>query len=149
MCTVPPVQDATEARADELDGLAENPAANDDGEEPDDDEEEQANTETPGKACIASHPGAMTSNQTLRQWLPKCDTVAALWEATEEMKIQSRTTECDALVRVAYQCQTNVTWKEETLALAGRTLEEAFALENLSWCQDVGCKPLSYVLPEQ
>ena len=84
----------------------------------------------------------MTSNQTLRQWLPKCDTVAALWEATEEMKIQSRTAECDALVRVAYQCQTNVTWKEETLALAGRTLEEAFALENLSWCQDVGCKPL-------
>lgn len=140
-CT-PPVQDATEARADELDGLAENPAANDDGEEPDDEEEEQANTETPGKACIASHPGAMTSNQTLRQWLPKCDTVAALWEATEEMKIQSRTAECDALVRVAYQCQTNVTWKEETLALAGRTLEEAFALENLSWCQDVVCKPL-------
>lgn len=129
-CT-PPVQDD-----------ADTPAANDDGEESDDDEEEQANTETPGKACIASHPRAMTSNQTLRQWLPKCDTVAALWEATEEMKIQSRTAECDALVRVAYQCQTNVTWKEETLALAGRTLEEAFALENLSWCQDVSCKPL-------
>ena len=129
-CT-PPVQDDTDT-----------PAANDDGEESDDDEEEQADSETPGKACIASHPGAMTSNQTLRQWLPKCDTVAALWEATEEMKIQSRTAECDALVRVAYQCQTNVTWKEETLALAGRTLEEAFALENLSWCQDVSCKPL-------
>lgn len=131
-CT-PPVQDETDT-----------PAANDDGEEPDDDEEEeeQANLEKPGKACIASHPEAMTSNQTLRQWLPKCDTVAALWEATEEMKIQRRTAECDALVRVAYQCQTNVTWKEETLALAGRTLEEAFALENLSWCQDVSCKPL-------
>lgn len=140
-CT-PPIQDEIGARTEELDSLTEIPAANDDGEEPDDDEEEQSNTATPGKACLAGHPGAMTSNQTLRQWLPKCDTVAALWEATEEMKIQSRTTECDALVRVAYQCQTNVTWKEETLALAGRTLEEAFALENLSWCQDVSCKPL-------
>ena len=49
----------TEARADELDGLAENPAANDDGEEPDDDEEEQANTETPkGLYCQSSR--AMT-----------------------------------------------------------------------------------------
>ncbi|WP_445392782.1 ATP-dependent nuclease [Stenotrophomonas pavanii] len=92
--------------------------------------------EKPGKACIAGHPRAGTSNQTLLQWLPKCGTVAALWEATAEQKIQARTNDSDALVRVAYQCRTDVTWGRDTLALAGRTLEEAFALENLEWCQD-------------
>lgn len=114
-----------------------------DAEDIDDDEEDiLVAAEKPGKACIAGHPGAATSNQTLLQWLPKCDTVAALWEATVEQKIQERTSDDDALVRVAYQCRTDVTWGGETLALAGRTLEEAFALENLEWCQDKDRKPL-------
>lgn len=104
-------------------------------EESDDDEDDHT-ADAPGKACIAGHPGATTSNQTLRQWLPKTDTVAELWEATVEQKIQKRTKDQDALIRVAYQCRTDVTWGEKTLALAGRTLEEAFALENLKWCQD-------------
>src|SRR5690606_2324743 len=39
-------------------------------------------------------------------------------------------------------CRTDVTRGGETLALAGRTLEEAFALENLEWCQDKNRKPL-------
>lgn len=118
-------------------------AAGAEAEDIDDDEEDlPVAAEKPGKACIAGHPGAATSNQTLLQWLPKCDTVAALWEATAEQKIQARTDDNDALVRVAYQCRTDVTWGEETLALAGRTLEEAFALENLEWCQDKNRKPL-------
>lgn len=91
--------------------------------------------ERPGKACIAGHPGAVTSNQTLLQWLPKRGTVAALWEATAGDKTQARANDNDALVRVAYQCPTDVTWGGDTLSLAGRTLEEAFALENLDWCQ--------------
>ncbi|MFG9250416.1 ATP-dependent endonuclease [Pseudomonas aeruginosa] len=118
-------------------------AAGADAEEIDDDEADlPVAAEKPGKACIAGHPGAVTSNQTLLQWLPKCDTVAALWEATAEQKIQARMDDNDALVRVAYQCRTDVTWGGETLALAGRTLEEAFALENLEWCQDKNRKPL-------
>lgn len=118
-------------------------AAGADAEDIDDDEDDlPVAAEKPGKACIAGHPGAATSNQTLLQWLPKCDTVAALWEATAEQKIQARTDDNDALVRVAYQCRTDVTWGGETLALAGRTLEEAFALENLEWCQDKNRKPL-------
>ncbi len=98
--------------------------------------------EKPGKACIASHPGAVTSNQTLLHWLPKCETVAALWEATADDKTQARANENDALVRVAYQCCTDVTWGGNTLSLAGRTFEEAFALENLGWCQHKDRKPL-------
>jgi predicted ATP-dependent endonuclease of OLD family len=118
----------------------------------DEDEDEEAvgqlPVEKPGKACIASHPRAATSNQTLLQWLPKCGTVAALWEATDNDKTQARTYDNDALVRVAYQCPTKVTWSGTTLLLAGRTLEEAFALENLNWCQHIDRKPLQLRIPK-
>lgn len=118
------------------------------GTDDEDDEDLRLAAEKPGKACIAGHPGAATSNQTLLQWLPKCDAIAALWEATPEQKTQARTDENGALVRVAYQCRTDVTWRGETLALAGRTLEEAFALENIGWCQDENRKPLQLCIPK-
>jgi hypothetical protein len=111
-------------------------------DEEDEDEEAAPAAEKPGKACIAGHPGAATSNQTLLQWLPKCGTVEALWSATVEDKTQARANANDALVRVAYQCCTDVTWGEDTAVLAGRTLEEAFALENLAWCQHKDRRPL-------
>ncbi len=40
------------------------------------------------------------------------------------------------MIRVAYQTLREITWGKETEKLAGRTLEEMFALENLVWCQD-------------
>jgi predicted ATP-dependent endonuclease of OLD family len=101
---------------------AQDAAAADADEDEDEDEDEegqaagQAPAEKPGKACIAGHPGAATSNQTLLQWLPKCGTVAALWEATAEDKMQARANDNDALVRVAYQCRTDVTWRGDTLS---------------------------------
>lgn len=113
-----------------------------------DDEEEDELANKPGTSCIAGHPGAGTSNQTLRQWLPKCTTVAALWGANDEQKTQPREIDSDALVRVAYQCPVEVTWGEDTEALAGRTLEEAFALENLTWCQDIARRPLQLRIPK-
>lgn len=117
-------------------------------DEADDEDEAPVAVEKPGKSCIAGHPGAATSNQTLLQWLPKCGTVALLWEATGDQKCQLRASDNDALVRVAYQCRTDVTWREETIALAGRTLEEAFALENLAWCQDMEHKSLQLRIPK-
>lgn len=36
---------------------------------------------------------------------------------------------------MAYQVATDVTWAEDTISLCGRTLEEAFGLENAAWCQ--------------
>jgi predicted ATP-dependent endonuclease of OLD family len=123
-----------------------------DGEEDDDEEEEPEPAAgaagKPGKVCIAGHPGAATSNQTLLQWLPRCGTVDALWAATEDDCTQPRANDNEALVRVAYQCRTNVTWGDDTMALAGRTLEEAFALENLAWCQDVARKSLQLRIPK-
>ena len=113
-----------------------------------DDEDDDEPADKPGTSCIAGHPGAGTSNQTLRQWLPKCTTVAALWAVDDEQKTQPREGDSDALVRVAFQCPVEVTWGEETEALAGRTLEEAFALENLVWCQDIARRPLQLRIPK-
>lgn len=117
-------------------------------DEEDDGEEEDEAVDKPGKSCVAGHPGAATSNQTLRQWLPQCTTVAALWDATDEQKTQPRLGDRDALVRVAYQCPVEVSWGNETKAIAGRTLEEAFALENLAWCQELARRPLQLRIPK-
>lgn len=105
-------------------------------------EEEPRPAGKPGKACIAGQADATTSNQTLLKWLPKANTVADLWEATPEQKTQERNAHSDALVRVAYQCLVDVNWGEDVQKLAGRTLEEAFALENLEWSQSKDRKPL-------
>ncbi|WP_421570052.1 ATP-dependent nuclease [Stenotrophomonas sp. PD6] len=122
------------------DGAAIAPAPVDEEEEEDEDSPDGAGK--PGKACIASQADATTSNQTLLKWLPKLDTVNALWQATAEQKTQTRTADGDALVRVAYQCRTQVTWGGDSQLLAGRTLEEAFALENLEWSQSKDRKSL-------
>lgn len=112
-----------------------------------DDENEDEAAEKPGKACLPEHAGAVTSNQTLIQWLPRRRSIADLFAATPDDKIQVRAGDGTALVRVAYQCRTEVTWGEETQALAGRTLEEAFALENLVWCQAVERRDLGLRIP--
>ena len=116
-------------------------------EQDDDADDEDEVAEKPGKACLPEHAGAVTSNQTLIQWLPRRRTIADLFAATPDDKIQARAGDGTALVRVAYQCRTEVTWEEETLALAGRTLEEAFALENLAWCQAADRRDLGLRIP--
>lgn len=133
------------AAADAGDGENGESVANEDDVDDEDDDEP---ADKPGTSCIAGHPGAGTSNQTLRQWLPKCTTVAALWAVDDEQKTQPREGDSDALVRVAFQCPVEVTWGEETEDLAGRTLEEAFALENLVWCQDIARRPLQLRIPK-
>ncbi|MGX1101352.1 ATP-dependent nuclease [Amorphus sp. MBR-141] len=123
-------------------------AAQDTQEVAADEAEDDGEDNKAGSACVAGHPGAATSNLTLKQWLPKRSTVAELWGARDAEKTQVRVQDDDALVRIAYQCQTDVTWGAETQALAGRTLEEAFALENLAWCQDLLRRPLQLRIPK-
>ena len=55
----------------------------------DEEDEAEAADNKPGMSCIAGQLGAATSNQTLLQWLPKCDRVAALWAATDDQKNSS------------------------------------------------------------
>ncbi|MHB1620069.1 MAG: ATP-dependent nuclease [Sulfuricella sp.] len=88
-----------------------------------------------GKTCLPSEPDALTSNQTLIQWLPKKQTVAELLAATDAEKLHQAEGGNGFKVRVTYQVPTDVTWNGTTASLCGRTLEEAFGLENAAWCQ--------------
>ena len=113
------------------------------GEEADDGEGDSP----AGKACPVQEPGAVTSNQTLIQWLPKQTTIADLVAATPEQRTQLPTVTSSAFIRVAYQAANEIMWRENSMSLAGRTLEEAFALENLAWCQDMGRSDLKLRIP--
>ncbi len=86
-----------------------------------------------GKKCLPGVAGAVTSNQTLVKWLPAKQSIDDLFAATEREKetLADGTTR----VRVAYQTPVPVVWNGHNAELAGRTLEEAFGLENAEWCQ--------------
>ncbi len=88
-----------------------------------------------GSTCHAHVEGAVTSNQTLISWIPKKRSVAELWEVAPEQKTLSLAEGSGAAVRVAYQTKIPVTVGSATAQLCGRTLEEAFGLENADWCQ--------------
>lgn len=88
-----------------------------------------------GSTCHAHVEGAVTSNQTLISWIPKKRSVAELWAVTAEQKTLLLAEGSTAAVRVAYQTKVSVTVGPATALLSGRTLEEAFGLENSDWCQ--------------
>lgn len=98
-----------------------------------------------GRACLPSVTNALTSNQTLIQWLPAKRRVQELLAAVAADKVQPAAAGT-AHVRVCYQVHTDVKWNEITVALCGRTLEEAFGLENATWCQHVNQKDLNLKL---
>lgn len=108
------------------------PAPADDIDDDDDD------TNGPGTACVVAMPGAVTSNRTLIEWLPGKTTIDELLAASPDDRTQN-----NALVRVVYQNAVGLAALGETKDVVGRTLEEAFALENFTWCQGVERKPLS------
>ncbi|WP_051103748.1 MULTISPECIES: ATP-dependent nuclease [Paraburkholderia] len=113
-------------------------AAEDTDEDDDDDDGHGAAGEKkpkPRSKCPADTPGAITANQTLRQWLPGKSLVDELLAAPIGARLQAPTAEGGAHVMVAYQLPVNATWGAITLELKSRTLEEAFAYENLAWCQ--------------
>jgi predicted ATP-dependent endonuclease of OLD family len=93
------------------------------------------------KACPVHTENAVTSNQTLIQWIPGLLKIADLLDATSDKKLMEYKGS-PGRVRVAYQTKQSVAWKKEETQLAGRTFEEMFALENLVWCQEDEQKPL-------
>jgi len=114
--------------------------AEEDVEEEDDDDDgdqvaEGEKKPKPRSKCPANTPGAITANQTLRQWLPGKSLVEELLSAPAGDRLQAPTADGGAHVMVTYQCPASVTWGSDTLELKSRTLEEAFAYENLVWCQ--------------
>ncbi len=112
--------------------------ATDDAEDEEDDEGQNAAGEQkpkPRSKCPASTPGAITANQTLVKWLPGKKLVEELLAAPASDRIQIPTVDGGAHVMITYQCPVSATWGTDTRELKSRTLEEAFAYENLDWCQ--------------
>jgi predicted ATP-dependent endonuclease of OLD family len=126
--------------------------ADDDDEEPSDEMEveepagENGEAETKkyriGKTCRPNERDCITSNQTLVKWLPQKTLISELLLTQEEDVIQKASEQSSATIYVAYQKDAEVEWGEEKLSIAGRTLEEAFALENAKWCQEEDRKHL-------
>jgi hypothetical protein len=112
--------------------------------EPDDDDtdDDDDDSDDSGKACMVDTPEAVTSNPTLRQWLPKMSTIAQLLAADDAAKAPAKAGGAPGLVRVAFQTREPVAWQGKTEDRAGRTLEEAFALQNLDWTQSPAGKSL-------
>lgn len=124
----------------------------DDDEEPSDEIEveeptgENGEVETKkyriGKTCRPNEPDCITSNQTLVKWLPQKTLISELLITEEEALIQKASEHTSATIYVAYQKAVEVEWGDEKLQVAGRTLEETFALENAKWCQEEDRKHL-------
>lgn len=71
------------------------------------------------KKCPTSNKGAITTNATLKAWIPKKETITELTETKPENKFDDSQT-----IRVAYQIA------EPSLSYVGRSFEEAFILTN-------------------
>jgi predicted ATP-dependent endonuclease of OLD family len=108
----------------------------------DEDEDTAQVVAKPRKACQALDVGAVTSNAALKHWLPIKSTIAELHMATVEDRTPPRPPGCGARIRVTFQGPHELVWNSKTAKVAGRTLEEAFALQNLAWTQDPARKTL-------
>lgn len=131
------------------------PTADEDGEEEEIEYEVPGDapgappTKRYGKACLPDVENAETSNQTLIQWLPRRRLIAELLAAGPELKVMELSGSEPAKASVAYQVPTNVTWAGATASACGRTLEEAFGLENAEWCQALEQRPVGLKLKSE
>jgi len=137
----PPTQKTFQSNIDTPDDVATFSA----GQAEDEDDDNHAQLGSAKRVCRAEYANAVTSNQTLIQWLPKLSTISELLAAASELKSSDATQANAAKVRVAFQTPQPVSWQNEAIQLTGRTFEEAFAFENLMWCQkpeqkDLGLK---------
>lgn len=80
---------------------------------------DSVNPNNDNKKCNTSTPGAVTSNTTLKRWLPECTTITDLL-SKDTLETQR---EC-GLIRVCYQIP------QEDGTAVGRSFEESFILAN-------------------
>ena len=100
------------------------------------DGESNAADEVPGGTCTPETPNAVTSNQMLRQWLPRRERIDELLAIGPNEKTLESEPGRPAAVRVTYPCTVELVRPPERLQRAGRTFEAAFAYENLELTQD-------------
>ena len=84
------------------------------------------------KACTTDVPDAISANPTLKTWIPREKSINDLLNVSAAAKVDPKS----AKVRIAYQTRHEVIWNGASKNIAGRTLEEALAFENLAWSQD-------------
>lgn len=89
-----------------------------------------------GKTCTPETPGAVTSNQMLAQWLPGISRIDELLRIDAAAKTIAADEFGLGAIRVTYPRTVNLERGDEQIARAGRTLEVAFAFDNLAWTQD-------------
>ena len=112
------------------------PAAAKEAEEAELAEAEDDDDVAAGSTCTPETPDAVTSNQVLAQWLPAKRRIDELLAADAAAKTISGDATGLGSVRVTYPCTVNLTHQGEQIARAGRTLEVAFAFDNLDWTQE-------------
>ena len=112
------------------------PAAAEGGEEAEPAEAEDDVDVAAGITCTPETPDAVTSNQMLAQWLPARSRIDELLAADAVAKTIPGDATGFGSVRVTYPCTVNLTHHGEQIARAGRTLEVAFAFDNLDWTQE-------------
>jgi hypothetical protein len=107
---------------------------------------EKTKSKKRGSTCHAHIPNAVTANQTLISWLPRKRSVEELWAVGADQKVLTIANATNAHVRVAYQTPIPVTVAGVSMERCGRTLEEAFGLENALWCQAVSNRAIGLKL---
>lgn len=106
------------------------------------DEGEEVGEVSARSTCTPETPDAVTSNQMLAQWLPGKDRIDELLAADAETKTIAADDFGLGAVRVTYPCTVNLERNGEQLERAGRTLEVAFAFDNLEWTQEAANREL-------
>ena len=110
-------------------------AAAEEGEEAEPAEVEDDDDVATGSTCTPEIPDAVTSNQMLAQWLPARSRIDELLAADAGAKTIPGDATGLGSVRVTYPCTVVLTRNDEQIERAGRTLEVAFAFDNLDWTQ--------------
>lgn len=88
-----------------------------------------------GRTCTPETPNAVTSNQMLAQWLPGTNRIDQLLATDAAAKTVAPDVFGLGAVRVTYPGTVNLEREGVQIARAGRTLEVAFAFDNLEWTQ--------------
>lgn len=95
-----------------------------------------------GSTCTPETPDAVTSNQMLAQWLPGTNRIDELLGADAAAKTIAADDFGLGAIRVTYPCTVPLARGDEQIERAGRTLEVAFAFDNLEWTQEVANREL-------
>ena len=98
--------------------------------------EEDEDDTTSGSTCTPETTDAVTSNQMLIKWLPGKIRIDELLGVDNIGKTLPANDLGLGAIRVTYPCTVELTYNGERLQRAGRTLEVAFAFDNLEWSQD-------------